>query len=250
MDMLNVIDGCIQLPTVVSVQVGVVTSARLGVKVRAHELSDRLKPVPVTVTVDPTGADDGMTVIEGPVTIVMVSAGPTQLSGVGALPVTVTPYGPGVLVAGGVAAPDISPASMEQVEYTVPAGRPVIVQDVSLGSKPQPWMYTVCVAITVKGGEGGSHGPVLLSENPTLGLNWNVLETDSIELVVSVTVYRYALPPGNGADVEISLGALTLNVPVIVTPSAATLQIILKLGEKKYGLFAVSTHSVAVWVAA
>jgi hypothetical protein len=78
--MMNVTDGCLQLPTVVSVQVGVVTSARLGLKVRAHELSDRLKPVPVTVTFDPTGANDGTTVIEGPTTIVMVSTGPTHLS--------------------------------------------------------------------------------------------------------------------------------------------------------------------------
>jgi hypothetical protein len=110
-------------------------------------------------------------------------------------------------------------------------------------------MYNVCVAINVKGGEGGVHGPVLVSENPTLGFNVNVAAADSIELVVSVRVYRYALPPGNGVDVEISLGALTSNVPVIVFPSAATLQIGLKLGERKYGLFTVSTHSVAVLVA-
>jgi hypothetical protein len=86
--MLNVTDGCVQLPTVVSVQVGVVTSARLGVKVRAHELSERLKPVPVTVTVDPTGADDGTTVITGPTT---TSTGPDALSvAPPALPVTVS----------------------------------------------------------------------------------------------------------------------------------------------------------------
>jgi hypothetical protein len=124
------------------------------------------------VTVDPTGAVDGIIVIEGPTTTVMVSAGPTQKSDAGGLPVTVTWNAPW-LPAGGVAAPDISPAFMEQVENVVPAGMPVIVQDVSLGSKPQPWMYTVCVAITVKGGEGGAHGPVLLSENPTLGSTWN-----------------------------------------------------------------------------
>jgi hypothetical protein len=59
----------------------------------------------------------------------------------------------------------------------------------------------------------------------------------------------YVAPPGKGADVEISLGSLTLNVPVIVFPSAATLQIGPKLGEKKYGLFTVSTHSVAVALA-
>jgi hypothetical protein len=68
---------------------------------------------------------------------------------------------------------------MEQVEYVVPAGRPVIVQDMSVGSKPQPSMYNVCVAISVKGGEGGVHGPVLLNENPTLGFSVNVAVTTS-----------------------------------------------------------------------
>jgi hypothetical protein len=52
--------------------------------------------------------------------------------------------------------------------------------------------------------------------------------------------------PGNGHDVEISLGALTLNVPDIVLWSAATLQTGLKLGEKKYGLLALREHEVGL----
>jgi hypothetical protein len=77
-----------------------------------------------------------------------------------------------------------------------------------------------------------------------LASTWNVAVTVSPALVVSVTVYSYAGPPGNGADAEISLGVLTLNVPVIVALSAATLQTGLKLGEKKYGLLALSEHEV------
>jgi hypothetical protein len=51
--MLNESDGWVQVPTVVSVQVGVVEKGNDGVTERAHELSDKLKPVPMTVTVDP-----------------------------------------------------------------------------------------------------------------------------------------------------------------------------------------------------
>jgi hypothetical protein len=56
-----------------------------GVRLKAHEESDRLKPVPVTLTVDPIGAELGEAIIAGPdVTVTSPDAVSVPL-----LPVTV-----------------------------------------------------------------------------------------------------------------------------------------------------------------
>jgi hypothetical protein len=105
------------------------------------------------------------------------------------LPVMMTVYDP-ALPAAGISPPDISPALMGQLRLIVGApGRvPLYVQNVSPGSKPQPWMYRVCVSITEKGGGAKVHGPVLLSENAMLGVTVNVAVVVSAALVVRVTV--------------------------------------------------------------
>jgi hypothetical protein len=116
---------------------------------------------------------------------------------VATLPVAVIVYGPAVPT-GGVNPPESSPAFTEHVRRVEPTGTgPPYVQNVDPGSKPQPWMYRVCVSITAKGVGLGVNGPVLLSENAMLGSTLNVAVVVSLAVVVSVTVYVYVTPPTN-----------------------------------------------------
>jgi hypothetical protein len=72
---------------------------------------------------------------------------------------------------------------------------------------------------------GAIQGPELLRENSIISSTVNMfVAVCEARFVVSVMVYGLNDPPGNAFAVEISVGALTSKYPVIVTPSAATLQ--------------------------